>query len=464
MKRFLEEKDLKSIGDGRYKVALILPQQNGENFKKCITYYRNIYKQVSSQGGRDFDPVRQVVNKQIGRDKYTFLLVRDYDEQDELLTYFPEFAASLNRLDEKGDLEMLKVMPDGSVIDANLIPLCRIKKISDADKIKLNEVFRNNMNGVEKFGFTFVEDYHGGVQVYYTKYRQAPVLNKSERKSVRDYRKDRTMRMFYVETHSAFGDDMYLNNNVEFCDELCGPVQKDAIFLSERREKIKRIKDKYSLKEDFDASDFEKINCPDGYKVLAIKSLKDCTNIKSIQPVVTKSFAHCRTVDCDVKVAPTMAGSKEVVAIFCKENSYKYMNNCVSMIHAHLMLNSFTRNDKSMFYYCDSLGQVLPISYAHLCKVNAYDMLTKNKLQTALESKIGKGYNIELKNDEYGDYDCYAIVNEDCPPKALRLSDLDRGKHKAIVEVKKVLDDGFVTVLSNDGVPVGQDKAPQMSK
>lgn len=462
MRRFLEEKDLVGINSRDFKVALILPQLTGEKLGKCITYYKNIYKGISSQGVSNFDPIGQVVNKRIGYDGYTFLLVRDYEEQDELLTYFPEFGASFNRLDESGDLEMLKVMPNGGIIDANLIPLCRIKKISEADKIKLQEIFRNNMNGVENFGFTLVDDdYNGGVQVYYTKYRPAPVLNKSERKSLREYRFARTMRLFYTETHSVFGDKMYLNDNVEFCDELGGPVPKDAIFVSRRREKLNIIKEKYSSSESFVPSDFDKVECPEGYRVLAIKSLNDNCNISNISPILSKCFSHCHNIDCSTKVKPVMVDDREVVAIFCKTNSYKYMNNRVSTIHAHLMQNTFTRNDRSMFYHCDALGQVLPISYSHVCKVDACSVNSQKKLLNALTSKIGTGYNIELKMDECGDYNCFAVVNEEAPYKALRAGDLDKGKHDAIKEAKKIFSDGCFTELNNDGTPISQDKATQ---
>ena len=465
MMSHLNEKDLRRFPQRGYKIALILPQLNEEKLRSCITYYRSIYNSLSSRGSQPFDPINQVITGIVGREEYTFLLVRDYNEQDELLTYFPEYAASLDRLGDNGKLDMLKVMPDGSITDANLIPLCNIRKLSEFDKIKLQAVIHNRMDGVENFDFTLVDNHGTGTtKVYYKKARVKCSLKKESRDSYREYRFARVMRMFYNESYTAFGENFFLNNNVEFLDELNCPTTQIKLYSMDRREKEQKIEKQYSPKGLFVSADFDQIECPKGYKVLAIKqATKDC-DYNYIPKVISRSFNKTKAFDVSVKVQSTFVNSQEVIAIYCKENAYDAMNNRVSIIYAHLAKSRYYKNDSTMFYYRDVNNQVMPISHVHLCQADVCGIPSEQKLQSVLESKIGNGYNIDIKYNKNGNYDCYAKVNECAAARAQSINTLDWNKSAAIRAAQSTFGSDLVVYQENDGSIKGATKSAEMQR
>lgn len=464
MENYLVERDLMGVSKSGYKVALILPQMTGEKLKKCIMYYQNIYKNLGANAHRVFNPIEQVVNKRIGRQAYTFLLVRDYGEQDELLTYLPEYLASFARLSDTGVANMLKVMPDGQIIDANLMPLCRIKKISDFDKAKLQALIHNKMNGVENYQYTFVDEGKSGVKIYYQKKRDSLYLKEQERAHYREYRKLRSTRIFYDEAFKSFGEAMFLDENVEFFDELGGPIDKVSLYSFQYREVAQVNKTRSSANGEFEYADFDKIKCPEGFKVLAIKKATKNCEFTYIPRLVNRTYGRVRSFDCEVKVQPAFVDNREVIAIFCKDKSYKYMNNLVNLIYANLMESPYYKNDSTMFYYRDAVGQVLPINKAHICKADSCSIVSEKKLQSVLEDKIGTGFDVQIERGSDEKWDCYSVVNDYEAGRAKSKTYLENGKHLAIREAINTYGNDAIIAQDNDGAREGKEKATQLSR
>jgi len=443
MENYLVERDLQGISRRGFKVAFVMPQMNGEQF----------------------DPIEQVVNKRIGKQAYTFLLVRDYEEQDELLTFIPEFSASFARLSNTGEADMLKVMPNGQIIDANLMPLCHIKKISDYEKTKLQSIIRHKLDGVENFYFTCVDNEQAdGMQIYYQKKRESIYLSKTEREPYRNRRALRSMRIFYDGIMREFEDSFYLNNNIEFCDELGGPVAVTPLFTKCKREAIQNREQKRFAESMFAYEDFDKIVCPEGCKVLAIKEATNNSSFVYIPKIVEKSFCHVHAYDFGVKVQPTMIDDKEVIAIFCNEKSYNFMNNWVNFIASNLMESAHYKKDSAVFYHRDATGKVLPITHAHICKADACVIPSSKKLQSTLENKIGDGFDIEIKRDENGDYDCYTVISETNTRTSKALRKTLECKHDAVCEAIKMFGEDAIVAQENDGSVIGLDKPAEMSR
>ena len=458
-----DQEDLCRFSNKGYKVALILPKLSEEKLRSCITYYRNVYNSLANRGSQTFDPINQVITGSIGRKEYTFLLVRDSTEQDELLTYFPEYASSFDRLGDDGKLNMLKVMPDGGIMDANLIPLCNIRRISDFDRIKLQAMIHNKMNGEENYDFTLIEDFGtASTKVYYKKSRTKYSLKQETRDSYREYRIARAMRMFYDQAFELFGENFFLNNNIEFLDELNEPTAYTRIYSLKRREKEQKIEKQYSPKGLFNSTHFDQIECPEGYKVLAIKQATRDFDYSYIPKIVSRCFSKIRSFDASVKVQSATVGSQEIIAIYCKEDAYADMNNRVSLIYANMAESRFYKNDNTMFYYRDVDNQVMPISHMHLCQANICGIPSAEKLQSVLESKIGTGYNIYIKYNPNGNYDCYTKVNELAAVRAKSLNVLDANKNSAIRAAQSAFGENLFVPQENDGSIKGGSKFAEM--
>lgn len=460
----IEEKDLRKFPKKGYKIALILPKLDDEKLKKCVTYYGNIYKSLASRGQNVFDPINQVITGNIGREEYTFLLVRDYDEQDELLTYLPEYISSLKRLGENAKFDMLKVMPDGNVIDADLVPLCEIKRIAYYDIVRLQTTIHYKMNGVESFDFTLIDNPNSeSAKVYYKKTRVRCSLKRDDRNSFREYRCSRAMRIFYDETFRIFGENFYLGNNIQFYDELGGPIPNTAIFSPSKREVVEINGKRNASVCTFTAEDFESVDCPKGYKVLAMKLSTRDSELSYLPRLFSKAFNKVRSFNCETKVAPATVNGQDVVAIYCHEDAFEILNNRLSLVYAYLVENQFYKKDNARFYYRMANDSIMPINYAYLCEADGSNIPSDKKLKSALESQIGNGYDIEIQYNDKGNYDCYAVVDDFAADRAKSQNQFNDKKRAAIREAEKQFGIKNFITKENDGSTL-RVKESQMSR
>lgn len=457
--------DLKKIRTGSYHITYILPELDKNQTRYCKMFLTNIYKWLFDEGSKraTFDPEAQIVTAKINGEKKTLIMARDYTEQDKLLTYSFDVASSLSRLaNTEQKMDILKVMPNEDVLDANLMPLCVIKEATPLDRAKLYCGLINNLNNKGDFVFSAANNTDGTITIYYGKQYSKHAFSLGDGViSTQDNRSARAMRMFNREAIKLFDFEFFLNNNITYMDELGNFKEKDVLYPVERRGKLDRSRVAQTNGTDLTPEDFRSIDTPEGVGVFALKEYVSKQEANLLKPL--RLSANKTKINTDkLSLSRIKLRDKDYLAILCAEEDLAVLNRRASVVYATMRNSHFYMNDDKMFYYLDANNDVIPLSHAHLCctKLGKGQL---DRLTVALEHGMGstRGHEIvKVTNGNITDY-FFKVVDTECY-SAQSYIKLANKKETALKSAIRSFDKR-IELLQNDGAPMAQTEVNRLT-
>lgn len=459
----LNIKDLGKIKTNGYKITFILPELSETQNKYFKKYMSKIYATLFAEDQENgFDAEKQLLKVKINGENKNLVLARNVKERNELLKYSFDIVRSLNRLaDEGSKMEILKLMPSGEIINANLIPLCKIKEMSASDSFKFYSDVLETLNNEGEFEFIANLDKDGTTNIYYTKDFLNRAFCKGYTLITQDIRATRAIRLLNAEILKNYDYSFLVNDNVIFLNEL-GENRENNLSIPVSPRNSKKSKKQPETKKEITLEDFYSVNTKNGMSVFALKEYLNRQEVNFAKIVL--KFGKKALIDCidKLEVSCVDLGDKKYLAIMCANRDLPALKERATVLYSMLRESRYYRYDKNMFYYLDANNRVTPLNQSYLCHTNLskeYRDMLSVALQQGLQSC--KGYEIDSKINTDGT-DFYLKVAEYECVSAQSYENLMQRKRAALKSAAKTFDKR-IKLLQNDGAPMSLEELKQMN-